>query len=82
MVSSETLLIYPDWKIPFTVHTDVSDKQLNAVIIQNNKPVAFFSRTLRNPQRNYTTNEKELLTIVELLKQFRGVLFGYEINVF
>ena len=26
MVSSETLLSYPDWKIPFTVHTDVYDK--------------------------------------------------------
>ena len=26
--------------------------------------------------------EKELLAIVECLKQFRGIIFGYEINVF
>ena len=26
MVSAETLLSYPDWKLPFTVHTDTSDK--------------------------------------------------------
>ena len=26
--------------------------------------------------------EKELITIVECLKQFRGILFSYEINVF
>ena len=25
MVSTETLLSYPDWKIPFTVHTDASE---------------------------------------------------------
>ena len=26
MVSAETLSIYPDWKSPFTLHTDASDK--------------------------------------------------------
>ena len=82
MVFSETLLSYPYWKIPFTVHTDVSDKQLDAVIIQNNKPIAFFSRILSKPQHNYTTNEKELLAIVEFLNQFRRIIFGNEINIF
>ena len=81
MVSAETLLSYPYWKLPFTVHTDVSDKQLGVVISQNNKPIAFSSRKLSRSQRNYTTTEKELLTIVECLKQFRGILFGYKINV-
>ena len=81
MVSAETLLSYPDWKIPFTVHTDVSDKQLYAITSQNNKPTDFFSRISSKPQRNYTTKEKELLAIVECLKQSRGIIFGYELNV-
>ena len=37
---------------------------------------------MSKPQHNYPTTKKELLTIVECLKQFRGILFGYEINVF
>ena len=82
MVSSETLLSYPDWTIPLTVHTDVSDKQLDTVISQNNKPIAFFSIILSKPQRNYTTNDKKLLAIVEFLNQFRRIVFGYEINLF
>ena len=68
MVSAETLLSYPDWKICFTVHTNASDKQLGAVINQNNKPIAFLSRRPSKPQSNYTTANKELLVIVERLK--------------
>ena len=64
MVSDETLLSDTDWKLPFIVHTDNSDKQLCAVISQNNKPIYFFYRRLSKPHRNYTTTEKELLPIV------------------
>ena len=53
MVSAETLWSYPYWKITFTVHTDAYDKKLDDVISQNNKPIAFLSRILRNPQHNY-----------------------------
>jgi hypothetical protein len=82
MVQTETLLTYPDWTIPFTIHTDdASDHQLGAVISQNNKPITFFSRKLSKAQCNYTTTKKELLAIVECLKQFRGILFGYPIDV-
>ena len=81
MVSAETLLSYPYQKLTFTVHTDASDKQLGSVLIQNNKPIDLFSRKLINPKRNYTTTNKEPLAIVECLKQFCGIIFGYEINV-
>jgi hypothetical protein len=82
MISEEVFLTYPDWDKPFEVHTDASDKQLGAVISQDNKPIAFFSQRLSKSQRNYTTTEKELLSIVECLKQFRNILFGYEIHVY
>ena len=65
MVSAETLLSYPYWKLPFTVHTDASDKQLGNVISQNNKPIDFLSRKLGKPQLNYATTEKEPLAILE-----------------
>ena len=82
MVSAETLLSYPDRKLPLIVHTNAYDKQLGAVISQNNTPTAFFFRRLSKPQRNHTTTKTELLVIVECLKQFRGIIFGDEINVF
>ena len=82
MVSKSTMLTYPDWTKPFDIHTDASDYQLGAVISQEGKPIAFFSRKLNSAQKNYTTTEKELLSIVECVKEFRNILFGYPIRVF
>ena len=64
MVSTRTLLSYPYWKIPFTLHTDTSDKQLGDVISQSNKPIELFSKGIINSQRNHTMNNSELLAIV------------------
>ena len=82
MVSAETLLSYPDWKLQFIVHTDAYDKLLGDFISQNNKPIAFLYIILGKPQHDYTTTKKELLAIVEYLKQFQVIIFGYEINSF
>ena len=80
MVCQETLLTYPDWDKHFDIHTDASDYQLGAVISQMGKPIAFFSRKLNSAQQNYTTTEKELLSIAEWLKEFRNIFFAYPIS--
>jgi RNase H-like domain found in reverse transcriptase/Reverse transcriptase (RNA-dependent DNA polymerase) len=82
IVSKETLLSYPDFSIPFDVYTDASHTQLGAVICQANKPIAFYSRKLNPAQTRYTTTERELLAIVETLKEFRNILLGQVIRVY
>ena len=81
VISKRTLLTYPDFNKPFEIHTDASHYQLGAVISQDNKPVAFYSRKLNPAQVNYTTTERELLSIVETLKEFRNILLGHKIVV-
>ena len=82
VMAKDTLLHYPDFNKPFEIHTDASLHQIGAVITQEGKPVAFYSRKLRNGQHNYTTTERELLAIVETLKEFRTILLGHKIKVY
>ena len=76
------MLTYPDFNQPFIIHTDASHLQLGAVISQNGKPIAFYSRKLNPAQTRYTTTERELLAIVETLKEFRNILLGQQITVY
>ena len=51
VVSREVTLAYPDFSKPFVLYTDASDYQLGAVITQDGKPLAFYSRKLNNAQK-------------------------------
>jgi len=81
-IAKEVVLAYPDFTKPFDIYTDASTKQLGAVITQNNRPIAFFSRKLSGAQSKYTVTELELLAIVETLKEFKGMLWGQRLNVY
>jgi hypothetical protein len=66
-IAKETVLAYPDFLKPFEIYMDASAMQLGAVIAQDNRPTAFFSRKLSKIQQKYSVTEIELLAIVETL---------------
>jgi hypothetical protein len=78
----QVLLCYPDFNKPFPFHlyTDASDHQLGEVIMQDEKPIAFYSRKLNTAQKRYITTERdiELLSDIETFKEYKNILLSYQ----
>ena len=81
-LSQDTFLAYPDYNRHSDIHTDKINYQLRAVISQNIKPIAFCSQNLTGPQTRYTVTNKELLSIIESLKEFHTLLLGQKLKIY
>jgi hypothetical protein len=79
-LAKETVLAYLDFLKPFEIYMDASSMQLRAVVTQDNRPIAFFSRKLSKMQQKYSVTK--ILAIVETLKEFKGMLWGQDIKVY
>ncbi|GJQ86387.1 hypothetical protein Trydic_g8477, partial [Trypoxylus dichotomus] len=79
-ITSEPLLIYPDFTQPFILSTDASNYAIGTILsqgkIDEDRLIAYTSRTLNKAEGNYSTIEKELLAIVWATKHFRPYLYG------
>ena len=82
LMVEDVLLCNPDHNLPFHICIDASDYQLGAVILQQNVPVAFYSCKLSSTQQNYTTIEKELLSVVENFRTFHSMFLWAESHVY
>ena len=81
LLINSPILSYPDFTKPFKLTTDASNVAIGSVLSQNNKPIAFYSRTLNSAERNYSTIEKELLAILDSTKHFRPYLYGRHFTI-
>lgn len=74
------VLAYPVSQRPFIVDTDASNVGVGAVLSQEGEHgeqvVAYFSRSLSRPQRNYCVTRRELLAVILGLRHFRPYLYG------
>ena len=80
-VTSEPVLVLPDPARPYRLEADSSDFATGAVLSQPGPdgkwhPVAFYSKSLNDVQRNYEIHDKEMLAIVRALEEWRHFLEG------
>ncbi|GFX98091.1 retrovirus-related Pol polyprotein from transposon 412 [Trichonephila clavipes] len=79
-LTSSPILIYPQPDKPFILDTDASNESVGAVLSQEidgqERVVAYWSKCLSKPERNYCVTRKELLAIVKAIEHFHHYLYG------
>ena len=84
-VEEATTLSFPYPNIPCIVDSDALDVAIGAVLSQViegiERPIAFYSRTMSQTQRNYCPTRRELLAAVSALQHFRHYLLGNKLTL-
>ena len=79
------VLRYPDPNKTFILDTDASSCGIGSVLSQVHDGVehvvAYYSRSLTSPERNYCTTRRELLAIVDSVRHFHSYLYGTDFTV-
>ncbi len=73
LIADDALAAYPDHNKQFDIYTDTSDFQLGACVIQEGRPVAYFSCKLTKSWQNYRSGGARKVTlkvVFEILKYY------------
>ncbi|GJX05993.1 putative reverse transcriptase domain-containing protein [Tanacetum coccineum] len=79
---STPILALPDGSEDFVVYCDASHQGLGAVLMQRQKVIAYASRQLKTHEKNYTTHDLELGSVVFALRIWRHYLYGTKCTVY
>jgi len=76
------VLALPDIYQNFVIYCDASRKGLGAVLMQNERVIAYASRQLKTHEVNYPTHDLELASVVHALKIWRHYLLGKRCDIY
>ena len=79
------IMAKPDWNREFEIMCDASDFAMGAVLGQKAekvfKTIYYAIKTFNEAQENYSTTEKEMLTIVFVCEKFRPYILGSHVII-
>jgi hypothetical protein len=81
VMSQPPLLALPDFTLPFTLETDACATGLGAVLMQQSRPLAYFSKCLGPTTSAKSVYEKEAMAILEALKKWRHYFLGNQLII-
>ena len=81
LITSTPILVQPNQETHFRLETDASGFATGGVLSQlcddeKWRPVGFISKSLDKAERNYEIHDKELLSVIRALEEFRHILEG------
>ena len=72
----KTTLAYYNRSQPLSIQTDASEYGLGTALLQNNRPIAFASKTLTDVEMRYANIECKCLSVVFGLEKFHTYIYG------
>ena len=81
ILTKDPVLTYFDVAKPVTVSCDASKSGLGAMLLQDEKPIAFASRSITETETRYANSENELLAILFGLERFHQYTYGKHVIV-
>jgi len=76
LICRDVTLTYFDPNKETVIQVDASLKGIGAVLLQENKPVAFASKSLTDTEQRYANIEREMLAVVVGCERFHTYVFG------
>ena len=80
-IAKSSLVIPQSNGTPIRIETDASGSAIGASLSQNDRPIAYFSRTLSNAEQKQSAVELEAMAVVEAFRKWEQFIRSYPTSV-
>ena len=76
LLKDNQILAYPDPTKPFELYTDASKKFLSGILMQEDRPISYFSRGFKGSQLDWSALVKEAFAVYRAVENFAVFITG------